>query len=1155
MKMTRNPKEHRETKTSSMRSNAMRWKLALTMCLSLCALLLASPALAQSKDARLNRISSFDVVEKDEGTYVRIDGSATPTFSVFKLTAPLRLFIDVSNSELAGEARTERVNNGVISQVALIEFKDNVQSVTRVIIGFDTAAHYDVRTEGDDVVVFVDGKDRNDNSNNVAAIKKELDEREAKLAALEKTYRDRLESQSDQVSDAKRQLESTKRDLASTEKELDGLRAELERARGEERNRIEQKLAKKNRDVSNLRAEVESRQKRLDELNAAVARLEKERDSERARVAELTRKAEKAERERDEALRLARAKEAEEAKARARAASLEKSLESTRGQLDDVAATKDKLSGEVASLRSTIEQRNAEVTRRQKELETARAEQARLEKQLASLRQAAAAGDDASAARVRQIETERSELNRKLQARADELERARNQADQTKSQLARLQGTLESKDGEIARLKKELDAARQARKREERVAAAAEQERLAAVKEAVQREKQRVAALEQSRQAEQDALRELRAEREAEKARLDSLAALTRKQEARLATLKSELEQARRANAAANAQIAAKTSKPAARAVPVDPANTIRGISLETVDGRSRVVVELDRPGAFETMPNGDSRAVMILNDVELPRELQKTLTSGNEGGAVRFVSSFSDRQGQVRVEAELGKQAKEVIRQEGNTLVWEFAPTAVPQRQVAAVAAEQTRPQMGESFTAAPPGYPMVVADPTSVSTVPGMSRKRVTLDLREADIQNVLRLIAKEGGVNIVSGDGVGGSVTIRLRSVPLDEVFLTVLQSQQLGFERRGNVIRVAPQKTLVEEQNARAEARRAASQNQPTEVFLIPVNYAQARPMAQQVSGLLSPRGNVSVDERTNTLVVRDVATNLNTIRQLVESLDSQVPQVLIEARIVETNDTFNREFGIQWGGDVSFSQANGNPTGLIFPSVLGLAGGATDGQTPVEGTSANPNFAVNLPAAAGTGSGGALGLTLGSVGGAVNLNLRLSALEEQGSAKIVSAPKIMALDNQTANISQGTSIPISVVSAAGVQTVFVDATLELDVTPTVTPDGNIRLRIAATKNEPDFQNTGARGDPTIIRRAAETELLIRDGDTTVIGGIYTRNTGTSASGVPFLKDIPILGYFFRTSSSSERRTELLIFITPRIVNRAESIGNAATGAVE
>lgn len=602
-----------------------------------------------------------------------------------------------------------------------------------------------------------------------------------------------------------------------------------------------------------------------------------------------------------------------------------------------------------------------------------------------------------------------------------------------------------------------------------------------------------------------------------------------------------------------------RASLPVARAVPVDAqdASSVRGIRIEAgAQGRARVVVELDRPARYESRPGQDSRAVMILNGVRLPKELERTLAPQVQGGALRFLSSFVSQDGSVRLEAELQGQTSEVIRQDGNNLVWEFAPH-LAQHQADALQSEgQPVPvRDGASFTSAPPGYNITVADPSKVNSVQGMSRKRLTIDLRGADIQNVLRLLAKEGNVNIIAGEGVKGEVTMQLRSVPLDQVFLTILQSLQLGFEIRGNVIRVAPQEALNKEEGARAEARAMSQRLQALEVFLLPINYATAGDLIPQVQGLLSPRGSVTVDERTNTLIIKDLRDNLQSIRVLVESLDSQVPQVLIEARIVETNDTFAREIGIQWGGDVSFSQGNGNPTGLIFPNVLGIGGGATDGQTPTSGTSSNPNFAVNLPAPAGTGAGGAIGLTMGSVGGGVNLNLRLSAMEEAGHAKIVSAPKILTLDNTQATISQGTSIPISVVSAAGVQTVFVDATLELTVTPHVTPDGNIQLKITATKNEPDFQNTGARGDPTIIRRQADTELLIKDGDTTVIGGIYTRNAGSSVSAIPFFHRIPILGFFFRTSSESERRSELLIFITPRIVNRAESMGAVSAGSVQ
>ena len=195
--------------------------------------------------------------------------------------------------------------------------------------------------------------------------------------------------------------------------------------------------------------------------------------------------------------------------------------------------------------------------------------------------------------------------------------------------------------------------------------------------------------------------------------------------------------------------------------------------------------------------------------------------------------------------------------------------------------------------------------------------------------------------------------------------------------------------------------------------------------------------------------------------------------------------------------------------------------------------------------VNLPAAAGQGAGGAIGLTLGSIGQAANIYLRLSAAEEEGVVKIVSAPRITTVDNMKASIKQGVSFPVSVVSAQGVNTQFFKAELSLNVTPHVTQDGNIQLQIDITKNEPDFSQVGANGNPTIRTKEASTELLLKDGDTTVIGGIFTRSTTKNYKRIPFFADLPLLGWFFRNSNETERRSEMLIFITPRIVNRQAS----------
>ncbi len=1034
-----------------------------------------------SAETSINQISTFQIEEENEGTVVRIKGTAIPTFSVFKLNAPLRLFVDVANSELGGDPKSVKVNNGVLSQISVLEFKDSHQSVTRVIIGFDKSAHYDVKTEGNDVVVFVDGKKRNQPMANLAdEMRRDNSANETKMQLVEKKYQALLKTNASKIESTSSALRETRASLAAREKELKVLRAEKKNLSGTQKVQAEEKIKALSRGVASSKTNVRATKNKLAALKADILKIKKQQKNDRKTLLKFQKDATRSQAERDDALALARQKENEGKAAIAKAKAFESKL----------AAVQDDLTALSTERKNAAARSKREIAAKQKEIDLAKAKQGRLVAELED------ALKDSDSSKIRVIEKQRKEIAKNLQVKEQELRAAKKNQAKTRAQVGELTTTLASRDAKILALQKEIRIAN-------KIAKSAEVARVKALKNAVNREQRR---------------------------------------------LKNER--------ASLAGINTRTTKGSriAKAIAVDPNNTISGIRLETAGGNSKIIINLDKPGSFETI-SGDSRAVMILNNVSLPESLEKTLADRTEGGAVRFVSTYRDIKGRVRLEVELNEDAKESIKQDGNKLVWEFAPTMKndrPEESFAAV--NQNRPSDG-SFTARKKRYPRVVVDPTQVSRVPGMRRKRLTIDLREVDIQNVLRIIAKEGGVNIVVGEGVSGNVTMRLKKVPIDEVFLTVLQARGLGFEKRGNVIRVAPQETLRSEQAIRNKARAAARGLAPLEVFLLRISYAQAADMEKQVAGLISPRGNVTVDERTNTLIIRDVSANIKTIRQLAANLDSQIPQVLIEARIVETNDTFVQQVGIQWGGDLNFSQANGNPTGLVFPSNVGIGGGSTDGQTPTAGTSPAPNFAVNLPAPAGTGAGGALGLALGSVGGALNINLRLSALEAAGHAKIVSAPKILTLDNQEAKISQGTSIPISVVGAAGVQTVFVDATLELTVRPHVTPDGNIQLKIQATKNEPDFQNTGARGDPTIIRKEADTELLVKDGDTTVIGGIYTRNSGSAISAVPFFHKIPVLGFFFRTETESDRRTELLIFITPKIVNRAEALGSMSPGTVE
>ncbi|MDB4989619.1 MAG: Type pilus biosis protein PilQ [Myxococcaceae bacterium] len=513
-----------------------------------------------------------------------------------------------------------------------------------------------------------------------------------------------------------------------------------------------------------------------------------------------------------------------------------------------------------------------------------------------------------------------------------------------------------------------------------------------------------------------------------------------------------------------------------------------------------------------------------------------------------------------VVIEVERADNASGTAIREGNRIVWMFSPGAQ---------AEGGMPKPRTLMAATPELRETDIDSEEAASFVSGAllqaksgggqkyTGRRIDLDFKDADIHNILRLLSEVGGVNVVTSDDVTGSVTIRMRDVPWDQALDVILQAKGLGAERRGNLIRVAPQDVLEKERELAIARQKQQIELAPLETRLVPVSYATANDVRPRVQELMSPRGTVSVDERTNVLLVRDIVDNLDDVEELVRTLDTQTPQVLVEARIVEATSNYVRDVGIQWGGDVSLNQAFGNQTGLVFPSNVGLAGGAydssntpTQGLSPIAAQTAVPNFAVNLPAAAGAGAGGALGLTLGSDDGNYNLNVRLSAAESTGTVKIISSPRVLTLDNHAARISQGTQIPYSQVSAQGVQTAFQTAVLELSVTPHVTADGSVSMKVNVTRNEPDFTHTGANGQPTILKREAQTELLVSDGHTAVIGGIYTRNSGRTVDQVPLFGDIPIIGLLFQRRRLLDTRNELLIFLTPRIVNREQSLMSVA-----
>lgn len=402
----------------------------------------------------------------------------------------------------------------------------------------------------------------------------------------------------------------------------------------------------------------------------------------------------------------------------------------------------------------------------------------------------------------------------------------------------------------------------------------------------------------------------------------------------------------------------------------------------------------------------------------------------------------------------------------------------------------------------------------------------KKINLDFKEVDILDILRLMADISKLNIIAGDDVKGTVTVRLVDIPWDEALDVILKSKSLGKERFGNIIRVATIRTMQREKEEELAKKNAQKKLEPVKVRLIPVNYAMAKNLTTQLKELLTDRGTVSVDERTNVLIIKDVEEILDKAEQLVEYLDTQTPQVLIEARIVEATSTAALGFGIEWGTSHTYTDANGHPTGVVFPYNMGAGG------------------SVSVPGPADKTLG--MGFSFGSVGMINDLNLTLNVMESEGKIKIVSSPKVATLDNTEAMIQQGVSIPITTRGTGGeVTTKYIDATLILKTTPHITADGSILLSLEINKSEPDWSNANYLGEPSIIKKEAKTEILVKSGDTVVIGGVYTNKTSITKRGVPLLSAIPILGWLFKSEESRVERSELLIFLTPRIMNKVKS----------
>jgi type IV pilus assembly protein PilQ len=590
-----------------------------------------------------------------------------------------------------------------------------------------------------------------------------------------------------------------------------------------------------------------------------------------------------------------------------------------------------------------------------------------------------------------------------------------------------------------------------------------------------------------------------------------------------------------------------KMPKVEAEVAPPPPtiAGEITGIDFKQLENKSRIVISTSTKAPYEVEKSSANSVMLEIKGMEIPPKLRRPLDTHEFASPVSMITPTTVAVGgqkSTQVLVQLRKMVGFDVTQEGDRIYLDFERpeefrVEQPQPEVVSVEKPPAEEEVTKKETAkvvtptpAPPVTPTPPSEegPAEAGRGKVYTGKKITLDFKDADIDNILRLFAEVSDLNIITTEDVKGTVTVRLVDVPWDQAFDIILQSKNLGVERIGNVWRIAPLERMRAERKLRAEATKATEEVEPLVTDIMPISYGNAEEIGTKgVKPILSDRGSVVVDERTNTLIVTDIQANVEKAKSLVRTLDAQTPQVLIQGKVIEANLDFGRELGIQWGGSFQANVENGTTT--------------TAGDSPAGG-----DWAVNLPAAVGSGAGGAIEFAIANLTNTRYLQARISALETKGQGKIISSPRVTTLDNTEASIEQGLRIPYLKLTEEGTATTdFIEANLKLTVTPHVTADGHIKMELIISKDTPD-QSITVQGVPSIDKKEVKTEVLVKDGEVVVIGGIYTYEKTGTIDAVPLFYKIPLLGWLFQKRTKDDTKRELLIFIAPRIVQPRRTV---------
>ena len=529
-------------------------------------------------------------------------------------------------------------------------------------------------------------------------------------------------------------------------------------------------------------------------------------------------------------------------------------------------------------------------------------------------------------------------------------------------------------------------------------------------------------------------------------------------------------------------------------------------------DGEGRIEVTLSDPNVVVDMRQQGDKVVLDFLDARLPGELARTLDVTDFATPVTEVQTRPDGSS-TRMVISASGEYEHLAYQANNTYTVEFRPLS-RQEQDARRRAE--RVYEGE----------------------------RLSLNFQDIEVRAVLQLLADFTGLNMVVSDTVAGRITLRLRNVPWDQAMDIILKTKGLSMRRTDNVVLVAPTEEIAAREKLELESQQQIAELAPLRSELVQVNYAKAATLAALLKSsenkLLSERGSVTIDERTNTLLVQDTAAKLDEIRDLVGKLDIPVRQVLIESRIVIANDDFAKDLGVKLGlsGRILPDNLDGN-TFVVGGGRTGDLDASSVGYQGVEIPDGNQGLLVNLPQTLSGSRGGAINFLLGKVGAHL-LRLELSAMQQEGRGEVVSSPRVITADQNRAIIKQGVEIPYQEASSSGATSVsFKEAVLQLEVTPHITPDDRVIMDLKVNKDNPDFSRS-VLGVPPVDTRALETSVLVDNGETVVLGGVFERDKSKSVERVPFFGELPGVGVLFRQTQTQDKNNELLIFVTPKIL---------------